>query len=357
MTFGPLEASHSSLMLGFLLERRRWRLVSFILAALCAKVGMPSSPTNFCGLGIPTFAQRAARMKLTRRYLLRSSKNPSIRELWEASKGLNVRVDSLLDSRDAKLASSVLRDSQVKDSLDHFLGLRSQGLMAKVVSETVLPKNIQLWKRVMDSLPEHVFNFARKAMMGQLPTLHNLNLWNCSPTNCCLSCGLDQTNKHVLSNCNSPDALARYTKRHNSILKLIAKWIVQQLKTDHSLYCDLRVPGARQVCDLFNGPRPDLAIVTPSKIVIGELTVCHETNMQRSRDNKLQKYSNLAAATANEFRSRRVLVHTIEVSTLGFVVAEPNFFKNGGIPVFGPAMVMDLSRTAILASRSIYCNR
>ena len=40
-----------------------------------------SSPTNFCGLGIPTFAQRAARMKLTRRHLLRASKNPSIRKL------------------------------------------------------------------------------------------------------------------------------------------------------------------------------------------------------------------------------------------------------------------------------------
>src|SRR6267154_2215533 len=48
MTFGPLEASHSSLMHGFLLERRRWRLVSFILAALCAKVGMPS-PQKFVG--------------------------------------------------------------------------------------------------------------------------------------------------------------------------------------------------------------------------------------------------------------------------------------------------------------------
>src|SRR5258708_21916691 len=171
------------------------------------------------------------------------------------------------------------------------------------------------------------------------------------------SCDLDQPNKHVLSNCNSPEALVRYTNRHNSILELVAKWIVQQLKTNHSLYCDVRVPGARQVCDLFNGPRPDLAIVTPSKIVIGELTVCHETNMQHSRDYKLQKYSNLEAATANEFRNRRVLVHTIEVSTLGFVVAEPNFFKNGGIPLFGPAMVMDLSRTAILISRSIYCNR
>src|SRR6267154_1296233 len=115
-----------------------------------------SSPTNFCGLGFPTFAQRAARMKLTWRRLIRSSKNPSIRELWEASKGPNVIVDSLLDSRDVKQASSVPRDSQVKDSLDHFLGLRHQGLMVKVVCEIVLPKNIQLWKRVMDSLPEHV---------------------------------------------------------------------------------------------------------------------------------------------------------------------------------------------------------
>src|SRR6267154_432169 len=149
-------------------------------------------------------------------------------------------------------------------------------------------------------------------MKSQLPTLHNLKLWNCSPTNCCLNCSLDQTNKHVLSNCNSPDALDHYTNRHNSILELIAKWIVQQLRTNHSLYCYLRMPGARQVCDMFNGPRPDLAIVTPSKIVIGELTVCHETNMQHSRDHRLQKYFNLEAiCRANEFRNRRVLVHTI----------------------------------------------
>ena len=37
-----------------------------------------SSPTGFCGLGIPTFAHRAARMRLTRRHLLQSSKNQSI---------------------------------------------------------------------------------------------------------------------------------------------------------------------------------------------------------------------------------------------------------------------------------------
>src|SRR6266516_2034081 len=192
--------------------------------------------------------------------------------------------------------------------------------MAKMVNETVLPKNIHLWKQAMDTLPEHVFNFARKAMMNQLSTLHNLKLWNCSPTNLCPKCGIDQTNKHGLSNCSSPDALAQYTDRHNQILELMAKWTVSQLKSNQSLYCDLRVPGDRPVCDLFNGFRPDMAIVSSKKIVVGELTVCHETNLKQSRDYKLQKYSNLEAARAGEFMSHAVLVHTIEVSTLWFVV-------------------------------------
>ena len=83
-----------------------------------------SSPTNFCGLGIPSFAQRAARMGLIRRHLLYSSKNPNIRELWEVSKAPNVVVDSLLDDRDINQASTILTDSQSKDSIDYFLGLK-----------------------------------------------------------------------------------------------------------------------------------------------------------------------------------------------------------------------------------------
>ena len=91
--------------------------------------------------------------------------------------------------------------------------------------------------------------------------------------------------------------------------------------------------------------------------MIGELTVCHETNLERSRDYKLQKYSNLEAARTVEFRNRRVEVHTIEVSTLGFVVAEPNFFKQAGIPPLDHLLLKELARSAVLASRSIYCNR
>jgi len=99
-----------------------------------------SSPTEFCGLGIPTFAQRAARMQLTRRHTLQSSKNPCIRELWEASKLHNTKVDCLLQDKNIKQASTTLRKSQANDSLEHFLGLKSQGLSSKIVSETVLPK-------------------------------------------------------------------------------------------------------------------------------------------------------------------------------------------------------------------------
>ncbi len=212
-------------------------------------------------------------MSVTRRHLFQTSKNLSIRELWDASKRSNVLADSMLDNRDLNKALAILRESQDNESITHFLGLKSQGIAAKTVSETVLPKNIKLWKITMDSMPQHIFNFSRKAMMNQLPTLHNLKLWNRSNTSSCPKCGVEQTNKHVLSNCSSPEALSRYTDRHNLILEQITKWIVPKLKSNHFVYCDLSVPGARPVCDLFIGFRPDLAIVSHTKIVVGELTI------------------------------------------------------------------------------------
>src|SRR6267154_4955577 len=122
----------------------------------------------------------------------------------------------------------------------------------------------------------------------------------------CSSCGLDQTNKHVLSQCSSLAALAQYTGRHNKILEIIAKSIITHIEGSKSLYCDLRVPGVRQVCYLFNGKRPDLAIVFPSRIVGGELTVCHEKNLRHSRVYKLNKYSNLEAARSSAFKHHSV---------------------------------------------------
>src|SRR5206468_10116361 len=68
-----------------------------------------SSPLNFCGLEIPTFAQRAARMKLTRSHLLQTSKNQNIRELWEVFRGPNILTDSMLGSFGFRTASKRLK--------------------------------------------------------------------------------------------------------------------------------------------------------------------------------------------------------------------------------------------------------
>ena len=129
------------------------------------------------------------------------------------------------------------------------------------------------------------------------------------------------------------------------------------MKSSQALYCYLGVPGARQACDLFKGFRPDLAIVSSTKIIVGELTVCHETNLQRSKDYKLQKYSHLADARASEFKRHEVQVHTIEVSTLGFVVVDPNFCKSVGLSNFDPPLLKDVVRSAISSSMSIFSNR
>src|SRR6266516_7450557 len=86
-----------------------------------------STPINSYGLGIPTFAQRAARMRLTKHHLLQSSKNPDIRELWEASKGPNIQIDSFLEDLDHKKAGAFLRAQQANESSDHFLGRRPSG--------------------------------------------------------------------------------------------------------------------------------------------------------------------------------------------------------------------------------------
>src|SRR5207247_7351924 len=122
-----------------------------------------SSPVRFCGLGIPTFRHRAERLRLTKRHALMSSKNAVIRDLWAASKRANIITDSRLEEFGLKSAASTLGETQTKEAVEHFLGLKSQGVMAKTVNETVLPKNITIWKQSIDLLPGHIFSFVRRA--------------------------------------------------------------------------------------------------------------------------------------------------------------------------------------------------
>ena len=229
--------------------------------------------------------------------------------------------------------------------------------MSKIVGELIPLKHINCWKEAIEQLPTFAFNFVRKAMTNQLPTLKNLKIWGCSNTDICPLCGLTQTNKHVLSNCSAPEALARYLGRHNKILRLLADWIKPKLGGDWTLYCDLAIAGARHVSDLFIGSRPDLAIVNSTKILICELTVCHETNLESSRQFKLNKYSNISSAKSSLVKNHLVKVFTIEVTSLGFVAIDQNFLTEASLPRFNKPFLEDVTRTVIMSTHDIYAKR
>ena len=136
-----------------------------------------------------------------------------------------------------------------------------------------------------------LFKFVRKALQQQLPTAANLHRWGKTTDPSCPLCQQCQTNKHVLSNCGSMIALERYKTRHDSILKILADWICQNLKTDRAVFIDLDDDKYKPLSDLFQSLRPDIAILGPSGIDTLELTVCHETNLSKSKLYKQTRYA------------------------------------------------------------------
>ena len=136
-------------------------------------------------------------------------------------------------------------------------------------------------------------------------------------------------------------------------------WIKDKLSRggDWTLYCDLDVVDTRHVSDLFVGFRPDLAIVNSNKVLICELTVCHETNLESSHAYKINKYSNIASAKSCLIRNHLVKVCTMEVTTMGFVSLDPVFFKESALPKLNKPALENITKSAILSSHTIYINR
>ena len=139
-----------------------------------------------------------------------------------------------------------------------------------------------------------MFNFARKALIQQLLTAANLFRWKkIDQPDCCL-CNKIQTNKHVLANCSSLGSLEQYTRRHNNVLQLLAEWFTTAISADQSLSVDIPPERWNSVEKIFQPScRPDLVLVDKTKISILELTVCHESNLEKSRQYKLDKYKNI----------------------------------------------------------------
>src|SRR5687768_13514896 len=160
------------------------------------------SPLDHCGLGIPSFQNMAEQLQLGKRDALKRSKNENIRDLWSDSTYKNINADSLLLSATLKQSRKSQKHTQTKLAIEHFMRLECQGKIAKTVTELIPKKQIVVWSRSLKVLPGYLYNFVRKAMQQQLPTLANLKRWGRSPSNLCAMCCQIQSNKHVLSNCS-----------------------------------------------------------------------------------------------------------------------------------------------------------
>ena len=177
--------------------------------------------------------------------------------------------------------------------MSHIRSLVVQGASVTTVIDVLKPRQIAAWSSEINLLPTPLFNFSRKALQQQLPSKANLQWWGKRTDETCPLCHEKQTNKHVLNNCSSPAALDRYKVRHDALLRIICSWLNTIIKSPLIMHADLGGRVYPPLSMIFKHLRPDIAIVGKNCVTILELTVCHETNLQKSKLYKCEKYSSI----------------------------------------------------------------
>ena len=133
----------------------------------------------------------------------------------------------------------------------------------------------------------------------------------------------NQTSKHVLSGCTP--CLDKYTWRHNSILLNIANILKPLVKT---IYVGL--PGRFLCSDSITRARnrPDMIFIdSENKMYIAELTVDHESNVDRNIKQKADKYSHL-------LKDQRLLRTYKKVEFINLVITTGGVFSKDTKPFF-----------------------
>jgi hypothetical protein len=88
-----------------------------------------------------------------------------------------------------------------------------------------------------------------------------------------------------------------------------------------------------------------------------ELTVCHETNLQKSKLFKLGKYENINTCLQSSFKNIPVQVYSVEVSVLGFLSDLRTFTNAAVLPDMNTSTRSALTLEAIRNSYEIYKQR
>ena len=217
-------------------------------------------PRNSGGHDILLPSTMTMKLRLSLRYSLRHNVNEDLRRIFQETFSDEPRIDNLIfGHQDKQSALKELNISTKAMNLDHVFGLKSQGRILKTIIDTFSKSAIKDWSSHLDSLPDHLFRFIRKACQQQLPTASNLHLWKKVESDRCKLCGARQTNKHVLNNCSSTKVLARYKNRHDHVLSILANWIKNRVGPDFELFVDLPDSDYKSPAEIFT-----IAVLTSS---------------------------------------------------------------------------------------------
>ena len=146
--------------------------------------------------------------------------------------------------------------------------------------------------------------------------------------------------------------------RHNTILEIIANWIASNISKDQTLYVDSPSSTFCSINEIFHETsRPDIAISNKSGVVVFELTVCYESNIEKSRTYKENKYKNLHQNLKLNIPSSKLRVFTLEITVLGFISDISEFLKFAKLPKLPSTLKHSLISSVIMSSYNIYRSR
>ena len=91
-------------------------------------------------------------------------------------------------------------------------------------------------------------------------------------------------------------------------------------KSDQQKLC-ADIPGDYNPVDEIFEPsaHPDIGLVDGSKIIILELTVCHESNLEESKSFLIEKYAKIKEHLNLNYKTFSTKIFTIEISVLGLI--------------------------------------
>ena len=261
--------------------------------------------------------------QLTRFQLARRTTDPAVKvsfskhlaapkSAWAA---FRARADVVASHSEREEEKTQLKRGQITALASKVSRLVVQGAWSRLKREEEADR---LWRSMIWGMPSHICRFATQAALDILPTRANLARWR-APVGAACVCGLRDTLAHSLNGCELK--LSRFKWRHDSILVKIASCLISK---GHNVQVDLPGFSYKLPPFLADQPlRPDIIILTGSKIHLLELTVPFEGNFENAHSRKETKYSHLLGlARENGFVPRLLC---FEVGSRG--LSSPSLIK------------------------------